>query len=166
MLKVDRNTMMEDFAPFANVLTAQQTERLKEGAVRDLYGEHGFMSMPIRDLTDVLQGDNRPLHIDGTVFGSYRYIAAVEWFADFVEQLGRLTLPPTPEQTRHAQGCLPCSIDKAIYFFLRSHFGLHSYAEADALTVADLLLAKEEAYNVAVVERNIANQLKEKGTRK
>ena len=166
MLKVDRNTRIEDFAPFVPTLSKEDVRRLKEGAVRDLYGEQGFMAMPIRDLTDVLQGDNRPLRIDGTVFGQYRYIAAVEWFADFVETLGRLTMQPTPEQAAQAQGCLPSSIDKAIYFFLRSHFGLHSYAEADLLTVADLLLAKEEAYNAAVVERNIARQLKEKGQRK
>lgn len=166
MLKIDRNTKYDDFATFEGVLADGEEARLKDAAVRDLYGSQGFMAMPIKDLTDVLQGDNTPLRIDGTVFGVYRHKAAVEWFAQFVDTLQRLTLPPTPEQTRQTQGTMPATIDKAIYFFLRSFFRLHGYAEADNLTVADLLLAKEEAYNAAVVERNISNQLKEKGGRK
>lgn len=162
-MKIDRHTKIEDFAPFARYLADGEEERLQGIAVRDLFGPDGFYAMTIGDMLEAMGGDTTALQDDGTVFGAYRVKAFRSFVDTLIASLQRLTLPATAQQIAQGQGTLSCTFDEAVYMFCRSFFALPSYAEVDRLKVADLLLAKKEAYNAAVVERNIAERLRKGG---
>ncbi len=165
MLKVDRHMKMRDFAHYEAVLCDGEADRLKAAAVRDMYGDDGFYAMTLGDFFAVMGGDIRPLGADGTVFATYRVRAFADFVDTFIRSLSQLTLQPTPEQVRHSSGTIPCRFDESVLVFCRSYFGLHGFEEVERLKVADLLLAKKDAFNQAVVERNIASRLNGKGGR-
>lgn len=165
MLKVDKHTKMRDFVRYEAVLADGEAARLKAAAVRDMYGDDGFYAMTLGDFFTVTGGDVRPLGADGTVYATYRVRAFADFVDTFIQSLRRLTPQPTAEQVRQSAGTIPCQFDESVLVFCRSYFGLHSFAEVELLTVADLLLAKKDTYNQAVVERNIAARLNAKGGR-
>lgn len=83
----------------------------------------------------------------------------VESFSNFVTNFTdvckRLTIEPTQEQKQAAQGCLPVEWQEGILIFARSYFGLHSFKDAERLTLADFILAKKHDYNTQLAERNM-----------
>lgn len=163
MLKIDRHTTMDEFAVYEPHLAEGEARRIKDAAVRAVFGADGFYTMTIDDLLTAMAGDVSVLHADATVFGVYRVKAFSEFVDTFIAELEQLTLPLTAEQMKNQQGTKTCTFDEAVYMFCRSFFGLRGYGEVDALKVADLLLAKKEAFNAAVVERNIAQSIKRGG---
>ena len=167
MIKVDHKTRYEDFQMWEPLLAEGMTEALEAGAVRAVYGDDGFWAMPLGDMFTVMAGDPRPLTGDDpdSVFAVYRVKAFQRFMGDgkdngFISQLKRLTLPATPESIRVSQGCLDYAFDESVYVFCRSYFNLHTFADVDKLKVADLILAKRDAYNQAVVERNMAASIR------
>lgn len=166
-MKIDRDTKYDDFIALEPYMAEGEAERLQGEAVKSLYGEDGFYNMTLGDMFAVLSGDPSPLCRGvepQSVFAVYRTRAFAEFVNGFIENMKRLTLPPTAEQVKHAQGCLPSQFDESVYVFCRNYFGLRGFAEVEALKVADLLLAKKDSYNHAVVERNIAASMR-KGAR-
>lgn len=83
----------------------------------------------------------------------------VESFSNFVTNFTdvckRLTIEPTQEQKQASQGCLPVEWQEGILIFARSYFGLHSFKDAERLTLADFILAKKHDYNTQLAERNM-----------
>lgn len=165
-MKIDRNTTLEELAPFANVLTGADIETIRKASVRDKYGDAGFYAMTVGDFTTLLSGDPRPLlQSEGkTVFDTAR----VEAFGGFVDELSktltRLTLPPTAETMRLNAGTLPCDFTESVYVFCRSYFGLHSFEAADRLKLSEFVMARKDDYNRAVVERNTSAVIRKGGT--
>ena len=148
------------------MLGTDNSQRIKDAAVRDLFGEVGFYGMTIGQLTTVLGGDPRPLYDSGgrTVYDSARVVAFREWVDEFSATLKRLTMPPTADTVNLQSGTLPSSFEESLYLFCRSYFGLGSFEACDKLQVSEFILAKKDDYNHAVVDRNISNKMK-KGTR-
>lgn len=168
MLKIDRNMTYQAFAVFEPYMSEADVERVKSLAVRVKYGEDGFWSMPVGDMLDAMRGNVARLtwgDSPDSAFAVLRVRAFSEWVGGFIAKLQAMTLPPTPEQLKSQSGTLTCTFEEAVYMFLRQWFGLRGFAEADRLKVADLLLARKEAYNAAIVERNLANSIR-KGQRK
>jgi hypothetical protein len=165
-MKIDRHTLTKDFAPFATIVGEGDIERIREAAVRDKFGEAGFYAMTVGDFTTVLSGDPRPLLQSGgrTVFDACR-VEAFKAFVtdDLIVKLQRLTLPPTAETMKMNAGTLPMEFVESIYTFLRAYFGLPSFRSVDGLLVSELLQAKKDEYNRAVVDRNVAASIKKGG---
>lgn len=167
-MKIDRSTRYDEFSVFEPMLADGEVERLQEVAVRDRYGGDGFYAMTLGDMFTVLSGNVRPLTwgvSPDSVFAVYRVRAFTDFIGKLIERLKSLTLPPTAEQVSNARGCIPSQFDESIYVFCRRHFGLTGFADVERLKVADLIMAKKEAYNDAVVDRNIAESLK-KGSKR
>lgn len=162
MIKVDANTVYMDFQLWEPLMADGMAEAIERGAVRDKFGEDGFWSMTLGDMFAVMAGDTKPLTGDRpeTVFSVYRAKAFAKFVDDLIGKLKVLTLPPTPESIRHSQGCLDYAFDESVYVFCLHYFGLHSFAEVEALKVADLLMAKKDAYNQQLIDRNMAADIK------
>lgn len=75
---------------------------------------------------------------------------------EYTQQLNRLQPPELPEATQAAQGTLQVTFGEATLVFLQQHFGLHSYKEAEQITLGELLIAKRTAYNAEIFRRNMA----------
>lgn len=170
-MKIDKNTRYADFALFEPLMAEGMGEALERAAVEEKFGKDGLVAMTLGDMFSVLAGDPKPLTGDDpeSVFAVYRVKAFQRFMGDgkdngFISQLKRLTLPATPESIRVSQGCLDYAFDESVYVFCRSYFNLHTFADVDNLKVADLILAKRDAYNQAIVDRNMAADIK-KGAR-
>lgn len=172
MLKVDRHTKWADFAQWAPLIAGGEAERLERAAVlerypRDRYGNEGFYTMPIGELLLILSGDQSPLLSEegDTVFDHYRCVAFGKWVTGLIDDLARLTPPATQDEQRRTQGVLPSSFDESVYVFCRNYFALPSFSAVEDLTVGEYVMAKKDAYNIAVVDRNTAAEIR-KGTKK
>lgn len=168
MLRVDRNMKYATFAVFEPYVSEADMARLKESAVKARYGDDGFYAMPIDDMLSAMRGDvHRLLWGDApdSAFAVLRLRAFTEFVNSLIGDLKRMTLPPTPTMVTMQQGTLPWEFDEAVYVFLRSYFGLKGFEGADRLKIADLLLAKKDAFNAAIVERNITNHAKKGETK-
>lgn len=162
MIKVDHKTRYEDFQMWEPLLAEGMTEAIEAGAVRAVYGDDGFWAMPLGDMFTVMAGDPRPLTGDSpdTVFSVYRVKAFGKFVDDLIEKLNSLRLPQTPDDIRASQGCLEYAFDESVYVFCRSYFNLPGFEAVDRLKVADLIMAKKDSYNQAVVERNMAASIR------
>lgn len=154
------------------MLAGGEAERLERAAVlerypRDRYGNEGFYTMPIGDLLLILSGDETPLLSEegDTVFDHYRCEAFGKWVAGLIDDLANLTPPVTPDAQRRTQGTLPSSFDESVYVFCRNYFALPSFSAVEDLTVGEYVMAKKDAYNIAVVDRNTAAEIR-KGTKR
>lgn len=162
MLKIDRHTILTEFAPFEKHVSESEMERLKKAAVDDKFGEAGFYAMTIGDLTSVVAGDLRPLYDSGgrTVFDAMRVKAFEAFIDEFVGILNGLTVPPTVESIKASMGTKKHDFSEGLYVFCCNYFGLHSFAEADRLKVSEYVLARKDDFNRCMVERNSAMMMK------
>lgn len=80
-------------------------------------------------------------------------------FADYMENfskmLERMTLRGTAEQQQAQMVCLRVGFEESVLVFLQDFFGLHSFKEAEDITVNEYLIAKKSAYNKAAFERKL-----------
>lgn len=162
MLKIDRHTTLQEFAPYESYVSESEMARLKDAAVADKFGEAGFYAMTIGDLTSVVAGDLRPLYDSGgrTVFDAARVKAFETFIDEFVKVLNGLTIPPTVEGIKAQMGTKQHTFSEGLYVFCRDYFGLKSFAEADGLKVSEYVLARKDDFNRCMVERNAAMMMK------
>lgn len=168
MLKIDRNTRYEDFRMWEPLLADGMADAIRKAAVRNRFGVDGFWNMTLGDMFSILAGDMTRLTwgvSPDSVFGVYINKAFSSFMEDFIGKLKSLTLPPTQDAMQASQGCLNVAFDESVYVFCREYFGLHGFEAVEGLKVADFIMAKKDAYNKAVVDRNVAAAIK-KGARK
>lgn len=115
-----------------------------------------FSSLTVGDLCEVLDGGLPESVFAGadTVAEYFRrrswLAASVKSFADFLAA----TVPPRlPGDMSPA---LEPTTEEAILLTCKNFYGLHSLAEAQALTVAEYMIARKEAYNEAMARRAAA----------
>ena len=75
---------------------------------------------------------------------------------EFAEALKKLTIPQSPEEAQAAQGLIKVGWDESILVFAQQWFGLHSYKEAEQLTIGEILIAKRAQYNREKFQRQMS----------
>ena len=84
----------------------------------------------------------------------------VKRFNKFVEEFTKaikgLTLSPTADEKKAADGLLQTTWGEGILVFLQQWFGLKSYKEAEKITIGELLIAKRAQYNQDLFRRRLA----------
>lgn len=162
-MRIDEKTLYKDFAPIEPFMAPGEKERLEEAAVRDMFGDDGFMRMTLCDMLDVaMRGKvDSLLKASGeTVFDVYRVTAFARFLNNLIRQLQGCTLPVSSEDVALRQGTLDSTFEESVYTFCRSYFQLPAFADVDNLKVADYLLAKRDDYNRGMIERNAAKLMK------
>lgn len=159
---VSRETKYDDkFIALEKVFETGEKKRLRAAAVKDMYGDAGFWSLTIGEMFALMDGDVRSLmqHDGDTVYDVYRCKAFEKFADDFVRCVDALTLKATAAERANTQGCKAMTFKESTLIFVRRYFGLHSFIEAEGITLADYIIAKKDDYNASVVERNIANKV-------
>lgn len=129
-------------------LSADSKKRLQVQACK-MYGE--YMALRIGDFIACTRGDFS--HIDCTdderlTAGQYVWLIGFSEFCeDFLRKLKNLT-PPMSETERQASAkCLKTTLAESMLVESRRYFGLHSFSDAENITLGEYLIARKDTYN-------------------
>lgn len=169
-MQVKNDTRYLDAAALLTVATEDTLRKIREAAPYVVLGSGGYYDMTLGQFGALLQGAE-PLDVfargsyeDLTVFEYYTIAGLADFIKQYSEQLVKLT--PQPDNGDVKPSTLPMSATEALLVFAREYFGLQSFAAAEKTTLADLLIAKKDAYNKIMVQRAQIAAMKRKGIKK
>lgn len=149
------NTKYSEIAESEQFMTDATKQQLTDAAC-SVFGDPWQLS--IGDFVQLAGGDLSRLGemTDPTVMQIYWINAFKAFVADFEKALQGLSMPKDAQEIA-AEECLrKVSMAEGMVVFVRSYFGLHSFAEAEKVTMLDYLIAKRDAYNQAAYSKRLA----------
>ena len=186
-MKITERTRYEDFAGVEKYLKGSAAGALAESAQRAFGGyEHLTLAQFFRccdgDFSDIL---NKPekrgfwsrLFKRRKVAGDWTESPTVmqvywakgfgDWAKGFAEILKKLQVPQTPEEQQAQNGLPKMTMQENMLVFARSYFGLHSFDDAEKVTMAEFLMAKHDTYCGAMFQKKLHDiQLKKARAKK
>lgn len=164
---VTNETRYADFQPTEKYLKPASVDALKKASERAYVGMYEltfgqFLRASGGDFSEVL-GDMS----DPTVLQVYWCKRFADFQAEFGDALKNTQVQPTADQKQAASGLPQQTFAEAMLTFGRAYFGLHSFAEAENLTLGDLIIARKDVYISAMFERRLqAIQMKKYKSKK
>ena len=155
-MQITEATKYTEFEPFEKYVTKKTEQGLFESA-EEKFGkmydlEFGtFWQCSNDNFEDVLGNMSEPTVLQ--VYWKKRFEKFVE---EFAATLKAMTLTQTAEEIQAAEGLLKISWDEAILVFVRDYFGLHSFKDAERITMGEILIAKRATYNREKFQRKLA----------
>jgi len=156
-MKVTNSTQWAEIEPFYSVLSDASIEALKERALKVHNIAEGFYSLTIEEFIGITGGDLEKfdIKVDGTAYEQIFIDELKAFLTDYVEKLASYNIAQTADEQRASRSCVEVSMAEGLLIFTRQYFNLPSFSEAGKLTLADLLIAKKDAYNTAVFQREM-----------
>lgn len=155
-MQITEATKYAEFEPVEKYVTKKTVQGLFESA-EEKFGkmydlEFGtFWQCSNDNFAEVLGDMSEPTVLQ--VYWKKRFEKFVE---EFAQQLKKLTIPQSPEEAQAAQGLIKVGWDESILVFAQQWFGLHSYKEAEQLTIGEILIAKRAQYNREKFQRKMS----------
>lgn len=155
-MQITEATKYAEFEPVEKYVTKKTAQGLFESA-EEKFGkmydlEFGtFWQCGNDNFAEVL-GDMR----EPTVLQVYWKKRFEKFVEEFASTLKAMTLTQTAEEIQAAEGLLKISWDEAILVFVRDYFGLHSFKDAERITMGEILIAKRATYNREKFQRKLA----------
>lgn len=105
--------------------------------------------------------------INPSVLQVYWAKGFAEWAKGFAGSLQKMQVPQTAEEVQ-AQSVVPkTEFAEGMLIFIRGYFGLKSFAEAEKITMGEILIAKHDTYCGALYSRKLRDiQLKKAKAKK
>lgn len=157
------DTRYDDVKDALKFLKPGEEARLIDVAERHLLGDGGWWGITVGTFIKATRGDLEDLHVtkDGqvTCYGYYLVKGFGAFVDEFIRVARNLTPPASPSEPSSA-GCYQIQIDEAMLVFCRRYFGLHSFREAEQITLAEWLIARRDEFNRVILERNSMRKLK------
>lgn len=155
-MRITDDTKYAEFEPVEKYVKPKAVQRIFESA-EEKFGkmydlEFGTFWQCSNDNFEEVLGDiSEPTVLQ--VYWKKRFEKFVEEFAG---ALKAMTLTQTAEEIQAAEGLLKVSWDEAILVFVRDYFGLHSFKDAERITMGEILIAKRAVYNREKFQRKLA----------
>ena len=155
-MQITEATKYAEFEPVEKYVTKKMVRGLFESA-EEKFGkmydlEFGtFWQCSNDNFEEVLGNMSEPTVLQ--VYWKKRFEKFVE---EFAATLKAMTLTQTAEEIQAAEGLLKISWDEAILVFVRDYFGLHSFKDAERITMGEILIAKRATYNREKFQRKLA----------
>ena len=155
-MQITEATKYAEFEPVEKYVTKKTVQGLFESA-EEKFGkmydlEFGTFWQCSNDNFEEVLGDmSEPTVLQ--VYWKKRFEKFVE---EFAAALKAMTLTQTAEEIQAAEGLLKISWDEAILVFVRDYFGLHSFKDAERITMGEILIAKRATYNREKFQRKLA----------
>lgn len=151
-MKVTPDTIYNEyFAELEQVLKPESAQALKEAA------EQAYKPCHMLTIDEFWGCLSRDYSILGDL--SEPTVLQVYWlkrFAEFADELAktceRLTIKENDEST--IMSGIKTSPQETMLLFVRNYFGLGSFEEAGKRTIGEYVLARKDAYNKRIVQRN------------
>lgn len=157
-MQVTENTKYSVFAPVEQYATPETIENLKQAAQK-IYGDTWSLTIgQFAELSDGngfydILGDTS----DPTVLQVYWLKAFADFAKDFAKVLESVKIPQDAAELQAAESCKKVSMLEGMLVFARGYFGLHSFADAEQVTLADYVIARRDEYNKAIYSRKLAD---------
>lgn len=158
---VTNTTKWAELAILWDSLADGERERLKEVAPTAVIGRDGYYTLTIAQFAQLSErGDLSAIVDAGKELTAFEYLT-LEGLPEFVEryttQLLAFVVPMSAEEKRAANACPKVGVIEGLLMFARDWFHLNYYRDAEQVTLAELLLAKKEAYSRAMFQRAYNN---------
>lgn len=156
--------MWRDFEPWAKCLTYESRTSIEQAAIANYAnGAKTFYEIKVGAFLDYLDGDISAVGVkgDASVFEHYYIEGLATFTAEFVKMLQRLTLERTGDEIAASSNLVQMTFAESTLVFLRAYFGLPNFKAAAELTLNDWLIAKHDAYNTQLFQRNF-NELQKR----
>lgn len=156
-MQITDRTIYREFEAVERFVSDNSAKLLTEKA-EDKFGRmydlefRQFWACSTGDFSGVLGDMSEPTVLQ--VYWAKRFGKFVEEFTDVLK---RLTIAQTPEEKQASNGLLHVNWDEAILVFVREYFGLHSFREAERITMGEILIAKRAAYNSDKFRRRLSD---------
>ena len=155
-MQITEATKYAEFEPVEKYVKPKAVQRIFESA-EEKFGkmydlEFGtFWQCSNENFAEVLGGMSEP-----TVLQVYWKKLFEKFVEEFAGAMKAMTLTQTAEEIQAAEGLLKISWDEAILVFVRDYFGLHSFKDAERITMGEILIAKRAVYNREKFQRKLA----------
>lgn len=143
-------------------LSDESIKELKQAAWHTYGDAYGLAFV---DFLRVCEGDFSPVwgkRPANTVLQVYWAKRFADFQQEFKQALENTEVKPTIEQKRAAEGLPQQTFAESMLVFGRAYFGLHSFHDAERLTLGDLIIARKDAYATAMYRRKEAAIEREK----
>lgn len=159
---ITEKTKYEEFQAVERYVSKSSVQGIYEAAEQkfgNMYNlEFGsFWECANGNYSEVLGDISEPTVLQ--VYWKKRFEKFVE---EFAAQLKSMILPQTSEEIQASEGLLKIGWDEGMLVFVREFFGLHSFKEAERITIGEILIAKRAAYNRDKFQRKLSKIQTEK----
>lgn len=164
-MTIDNETLYFTVEPLLRQLPEEEIKRIKEAAPRAIIGRDGYLSLTIADLSRMIDGHDitgiilnaaEPLKL--TVFEWYTAEGLRSFLEGYIQKLEALQPPLEPAERAAQKACLTVTTTEGLLCFAREYFGLHSFSEAEGVTLAEILIAKKDSYNKVIYQKAFIKQ--------
>lgn len=165
-MQVTSETKFAAFQPFVKYLKKGELDKIRKQAPFAVIGRDGYLSLTIADFNAIaMHGDlsrftNGKTDFDITVYDYYTIEGLHDFFEGFAKDLEKFAMKPDAKEQKAQNACYKVGVVESMLIFVRDYFGLRSFAEAERVTLADLLIARKDAYNKAAFEKAYQAQFK------
>ena len=155
-MKIDEKTKWSEVENTYDYWTNETKEYVLQ-RVCEMHGLTDFYEMKIGTFLNIANGNVEELNIkeDGTAFEMIFVIELKNFVQRVIEILNEFTLPQTFDEKSASKKCADLTFVESILIFVRSYFNLSSFEQAENLRICDLLIAKKDAYNNAVFQKEM-----------
>lgn len=156
-MKIDINSRYSEVADLYRVLTDESKEAIKAEAVK-LYGE--YWDMTIGDYFALDRGDCSKVALNGEpTLVQYVWLEGLTAFTqEFAKALKSVQIPKTMQRKFEDQArnvCIKVDVRESILDFTQRSFYLHSYREAENITLAEYMIKRRAEFNSIMMQRRM-----------
>lgn len=154
-MRVSETTKYSEYAGVEKYLKDEDVKELTKAAQRQFVAYEGltfaqFSACCNGNFEDVLGNCDDP-----TVYQIYWCKGFGAFAKTFADTLKNLQVPQTPEEQQAANGLPAMTFNEGMLVFVRSYFGLQSFAQAEQVTLGEILIAKHDSYYGAMYQRKL-----------
>jgi len=155
-MKVTNNTQWSEIENEWNILTDESQSQLIQHAL-EIHGIEDFALMSVGQLIRITNGDVSFLDIkdDGTIFQVLFARELKNYIDRFIKTYSSFSMPQTIDEKSASSKCQDCTFGESLLIFVRDYFGLQSFESAEQIKLAEVLIAKKDAYNNDVFKKEI-----------
>ena len=163
-MNITQSTLYVDFALEEEEFIDEDTVKSIIEASKEVYGD--YYDLTIENLIDYTREDtdayDELMDPKITVFRVYWYKGLAEFLKTYLNLLKNFVVKESPEESMASKACYPVEFGESLLIFSREYFQLHSFKEAANINLADLLIAKKDAYNKSAFERAYTSMITKK----
>lgn len=129
-----RTAAMQSYGDYEGVTIGRVVEITETGDVSEVFGSH--------------------------FRGTWGQVVWLLGLTEFINKLPETLLALTPkmdaDEMRACEGMMESTIGESLLVFARNYFGLHSFTEAERITIGEVLIAKKAVYNETMFQKKLS----------